>query len=156
MPLANYTTEVSAVKSVGEIQGMLVAHKAKEILIEYDGVGEPQALSFIIATSKGNLPFILPSNIARVEAVLIAQRKSMPEKWHRNYELTMRRIHEQAVRVGWRILRDWIRAQMAILETEMVKLEQIFLPYMVTPGGKSLYEVFNEKGFYLTEGDKGK
>jgi len=152
MPLANYTTEVSAKKSMDEIQGMLTAHGARKILTEYDGAGEPQALSFIIATPKGDLPSTLPSNIARVEAVLIAQRKSMPEKWHRNYEPTMQRIHEQAIRVGWRILKDWIRAQMAILETEMVKLEQIFLPYLVTPSGKSLYEALSEKGFYLTEG----
>jgi len=150
--LANYTTEVSAMKSVGEIQGMLIAHKAKEILIEYDGDGEPISLSFIIKTSKGELPFILPANISRVEAVLIKQRKYMPEKWYANYEPTMQRIHEQAVRVGWRILRDWVRAQMAILETEMVRLEQIFLPYLVTPSGKSLFEAMDDKGFYLSEG----
>jgi len=151
-PLANYTTEVSAIKSAGEIQGMLVAHKAKEILIEYGEDGEPISLSFVIKTPKGELPFILPANITRVEAVLIKQRRYMPEKWYQNYEPTMQKIHEQAVRVGWRILRDWVRAQMAILETEMVRLEQIFLPYLVTPSGKSLFEAMDDKGFYLTEG----
>jgi hypothetical protein len=41
---------------------------------------------------------------------------------------------------------------MAILETDMVRLEQIFLPYMITPDGKTLYENMVDKGFYLTEG----
>jgi len=151
-PLANYTTEVSAIKSAGEIQGMLVAHKAKEILVEYGEDGEPIGLSFVIKTPKGELPFTLPANITRVEAVLIKQRSYMPEKWYQSYGPTMQKIHEQAVRVGWRILRDWVRAQMAILETEMVRLEQIFLPYLVTPSGKSLFEAMDDKGFYLTEG----
>ncbi len=154
MPIANYTTEVSASKSVMEIQGMLVAHKAKQILIEYMGDGEPEALSFIISVSGSDIPFVLPANIARVEAILIKQRKYMPEKWHHNYEQTMLRIHKQAVMVSWRILRDWVRAQMAILESEMVSLGQIFLPYMMTPNGKSLYEAMVDKGFYLTEGKK--
>ncbi len=58
-----------------------------------------------------------------------------------------------AARVGWRILKDWVRAQMAILETEMVEIEQIFLPYMEAKDGRTLYETMIDKGFYLTEGN---
>lgn len=32
MPLKNYTTEVSALKSIGEIQGNLVAHGATAVM----------------------------------------------------------------------------------------------------------------------------
>jgi len=53
MPIANYTTEVPAMKSLGEIQGNLVAHGAKSIMIDYDEHGEPKALSFLITTPKG-------------------------------------------------------------------------------------------------------
>ena len=44
-----------------------------------------------------------------------------------------------------------MRAQMAILETEMVKLEQVFLPYMIVSDKKTLYEVMKEKQFLLGE-----
>ena len=36
---------------------------------------------------------------------------------------------------------------MAILDTEMVKIEQVFLPYLDTGGGKTLYDVMSERGF---------
>ena len=39
----------------------------------------------------------------------------------------------------------------AILETEMVRMEQIFLPYVVTPNGRTLYDAMVDAKF-LTEG----
>jgi hypothetical protein len=60
--------------------------------------------------------------------------------------------YQQAVRIAWRIVKDWVRAQMAILETEMVRMEQIFLPYMITRDNQTLYEAMVDRGFHLTEG----
>jgi hypothetical protein len=42
--------------------------------------------------------------------------------------------------------------QMALLETEMVRLEEIFLPYFVDPTGKTFFEAVEERGFLLPEG----
>ena len=120
-PIANYSTIVTAMKSIGEIQGMLVAHGAKHILIDYDD-GEPVSLAFIIVTPYGDTPFRLPANVDRVKAVLSQQLASSRRQWDREYqEQRKAKIKEQASRVSWRILRDWVRAQMAILEAEMVK-----------------------------------
>lgn len=152
MPLANYYTEVSAIKSIGEIQGMLVAHKAKAILTNYDGEGQPESLSFIVPTRHGDIPFHLPANIKKVEAILLSQRARKPETWQADYQRIMSRIHEQAFRVGWRNIKDWVRAQMAFIETEMVTIEQVFLPYMEDKNGKMLYEAMEEKKFYLGPG----
>ncbi|MBA7713335.1 hypothetical protein ES703_122337 [subsurface metagenome] len=45
---------------------------------------------------------------------------------------------------------------MAILETEMVKMEQIFLPYAITKDGQTVYELFEQSRFkMLGEGGKG-
>jgi hypothetical protein len=42
---------------------------------------------------------------------------------------------------------------MAILETEMVRMEQIFLPYAITRDGKTFYESLVGTGFkQLQEG----
>jgi hypothetical protein len=35
--------------------------------------------------------------------------------------------------VSWRLINDWVEAQMTIVETTMVQLEQVFLPYVITP-----------------------
>ena len=135
--IANYSTTVTALKSIGEIQGILVSHGAKRILMDYDG-GEPIGLSFIVDTPYGDTPFSLPANIDRVWAVLNKQR----------VRTTVSR--DMASRVAWRILKDWVRAQMAILETEMVSIDQIFLPYMqVGNKGKILYEVMLEHRLQL-------
>jgi len=146
MPIANYTTEVPAMKSVGEIQGILVAHGAKAIMIDYDG-GVPVAMSFLIKTSHGELPFRLPANVKQVEKILLNMRARPPETWHHDYDKVMNRIQKQSPRVAWRIIKDWVRAQMAILDTEMVKMEQVFLPYLDVGGGKTLFDAMSERGF---------
>ena len=140
--LANYTTTVPAMKSIGEIQGILVGHGAKHILIDYDHE-EPVGLAFIVTTPYGDVPFRLPANIDKVKAVLDKGR------------VRTRVSDEQASRVGWRILKDWIRAQIAILETEMVTIDQIFLPYMqVGTSQKTLYEVMVDRHLQLPKGNE--
>jgi len=143
MPIANYSTTVDALKTVGEIQGILVAHGARSILMNYGKDGSIESLSFIVETPYGDMPIRLPINAKAVLKVLEGQR--VPPRYA-NYP--------QAVRIAWRIVKDWVRAQMAILETEMVKMEQIFLPYMITKNNQTLYESMVDRGFYLTEGKK--
>ena len=144
--IANYTTEVPAMRSVGEIQGILVGHGARAIMIDYDGE-VPVALAFVIKTTQGELPFRLPANVKQVEKILLNMRARPPETWHSDYEKVMDRIRKQSARVAWRIIKDWVRAQMAILDTEMVKVEQVFLPYLDVGGGKTLYDAMSERGF---------
>ena len=61
---------------------------------------------------------------------------------------------EHAYRVAWRIIKDWIEAQMSLLETEMVRMEEIFLPYVITGTGQTVYQVMAEKHFLLGTGEK--
>jgi len=139
-PIANYTTAVTAKKSIKEIEDMLVAHGARQILTDYDQ-GKPIGLAFIVATSFGEVPFRLPANIDRIKAVLTKQRVRVEVS------------EELASRVAWRILKDWVRAQMAILEAEMVRIDQVFLPYMEMGEGKTLYEVMLDHRLQLPKGE---
>lgn len=140
MPIANYTTTVEAIKSVGEIQGILVAHGAKSIMMNYSENKTIESLSFLVKTAHGDIPFTLPVD---PEAVLkVMQREGLPPRYCNR---------AQAVRIAWRILKDWVRAQMALLETDMVRMEQIFLPYMVSNDNRTLYQVMVEHQFLLKE-----
>lgn len=152
MALKNYTTEVPALKSIGEIQGKLVAAGATDISMRYGSDKQPVAMSFVIKTAHGTLPFRLPANIPAVEKILAGMRARPPETWHHDYEKVMDRIHAQAARVAWRILRDWVDAQLAIIETEMVQLEEVFLPYMLVKEETTLFQVMEGKGYMLTKG----
>ncbi|MBA7582604.1 hypothetical protein ES708_24536 [subsurface metagenome] len=147
MPLLNYTTTIEAVKTAGEIQGILAAHGAKSILTDYAEDGTVEAIAFKIRTPQGDIGIRLPINPGAVLKVLTSQYNS--GKVQRRYV-----NRAQAVRVAWRIVKDWVQAQMAILETEMVKMEQIFLPYAITKDGQTVYELFEQSKFkMLGEGD---
>jgi hypothetical protein len=141
MPIANYTTSVRAAKTVGEIQGILVAHGARQILLNYADDGAIESLSFIIKTPYGEMPVRLPVDIPAMVRVL--KEQGVDARY---------RTREHAARVAWRIVKDWVRAQMAILETEMVRMEQIFLPYVVTKDGNTFYDLVVDNKFYLTGG----
>jgi hypothetical protein len=139
-PIANYTTTVTARKSIDEIQGILVRHGAKHILTDYEGE-EPVGLAFMIPTPYGDTGFRLPANIDAVQKVLDRQRvRSHTDR-------------QMATRVAWRILKDWVRAQVAILETEMVTIDQVFLPYMETGNGKTLYQAMLDHHLQLPKGE---
>lgn len=53
--------------------------------------------------------------------------------------------YEQAQRVAWRIVKDWVEAQVALIQTEMVTLDQVMLPYMIGVGDKTIYELYKAR-----------
>ena len=146
MAILNYSTTISVDKTVGEIQGLLARRGARSILVDYDGQGNPTAIAFMIPTRFGDRGFRLPANIEAVWKVLTKQHQQ--GKVQRRFT-----TREQAARVGWRIVKDWLEAQVAIIETEMVTIEQVFLPYMQVKNGQTLYQVMQESRFRLTMGD---
>lgn len=136
MPLLNYTTKVDIFTTLGQIQSMLVKHGAKKILQEYDNDGNVDAVSFLINTPIGMQAVKLPAKVDAVQKVLLKQKVKVDR--------------DQAERVAWRIIKDWVEAQMAILESEMVSLDEIFLPYMVNREGETVYKLFTQKRIFLT------
>lgn len=137
--LLNYTTTVSADKTIGEIQSKLAKAGARQIMHGYDHKGNCQELSFRISTKFGEMAFLLPANIESVEKVLISHRV------RKRFSTPGDREH--ATRVGWRILKDWVEAQLALIETGMVSIEQVFLPYAQNAQGQTIYEALVEKKF---------
>ena len=141
MTILNYTTTIDAYKTVSEIEYILVKHKAKSIMKNYDGE-TITGLSFLIDTGSQQLPVILPVKIDECLKVLKKEKRENPRKQSKD-------TREQAERVAWRILKDWVEAQMALLDIEMVRFEEIFLPYIETEGGKTIYQRLEEKQFLL-------
>lgn len=142
MPILNYTTSINPEKTVAEIQMKLAKAGAQAVLCEYDEDGIMKAISFRINTSTGFLSFRLPSNIEGIYKKLLDNSR-VP---------TRLKTHEQATRVAWRILKDWVEAQLAIIEAEMADIKEVFLPYVQNPDGKTLYESLSENQFKLLTG----
>lgn len=135
MPLLNYTTKVNTYTTLGEIQAQLVKHGAKKIMQDYDDQGHITALTFLINTPSGPRGVRLPANVDAVHKVLTRQK--------------IKCDREQAERVAWRIVKDWVETQMAILESEMVQMDEIFLPYMVNNNGQTLFEAYRNNQLLL-------
>lgn len=141
MAILNYTTTVDAFKTVSEIEYILLKHRAKSIMKNYEGEAIT-GLSFLIDTGIQQIPVRLPVKVDECLKVLKKEKRENSRK-------QIKDTREQAERVAWRILKDWIEAQMALLDIEMVRFEEIFLPYIEIPGGQTIYERLEEKQFLL-------
>ncbi|NBJ93221.1 hypothetical protein [Parablautia muri] len=141
MAILNYTTTVDSFKTVSEIEYILMKHKAKSIMKNYDGesiIG----LSFLIDTGVQQIPVRLPVKVDECLEVLKKEKRENPRK-------QIKDTRQQAERIAWRILKDWVEAQMALLDIEMVRFEEIFLPYIETNTGQTIYERLEKKQFLL-------
>lgn len=141
MAILNYTTTIDAFKTVSEIEYILMKHGAKSIMKNYDGE-RITALSFILDNGMTQIPIKMPVKADECLMVLRKEKKNSPRS-------NIKATPEQAERVAWRILKDWTEAQMALLDIEMVKAEEIFMPYIVDRSGKTLFEKLEEKQFLL-------
>lgn len=124
MAILNYSTTVSAFKTANDIEEILMNHKAKSIMKNYED-GSIVGLSFLIDTG-----------------VQQREKRESPKKG-------IKTTREQAERVAWRIMKDWVEAQMALLDIEMVRFEEIFLPYIETRTGQTVFECLEERQFLL-------
>lgn len=146
MPLLNYTTKISGEKSVAEISKALAKVGARKVMYDYNDQGNIVALSFSIAferDSSKEVAFRLPTDHRPVLEVLKRDHK-VPRTL---------KTEEQALRVAWRITKDWVEAQCAYIETNIVTTAQVFLPYAVTKDGSSVWQsIASNPGMLLGDG----
>lgn len=135
--LLNYSTKISPEQTIAEIQQSLSAHGVKAMMTEYDGK-QVSAVSFQMDIDGRLFPFKMPCNWRGVFEILNTSEYR-----------TEHRTEEQAIRTAWRILLVWIKAQLALVEVNMVTIPQVFLPYTIMFDGKTLAEKVEEDPSYL-------
>jgi hypothetical protein len=139
--IKNYTTEVDEQKTVAEIIGLLSSKGARAVQIDYDEKQRPVGVSFVLIVLDVPVPFKLPCDFDGVFKALASRFKDRYAKanWERNATSM-----PQARRVAWRIIKDWVGAQLAIIEAGQATLAQVFLPYVryQEEGGVTMYDKF--------------
>lgn len=127
--IANRTTKVSASRTIAEITDILVRHGASSVNISYERC-EPAALRFDISRAEYSMTFLLPCDWRKTAAAMDRDRGRR------------KRVDpEQAKRVAWRVLRDWVRAQLSLIEIGAADLEQVMLPYaIIDDEGTTVYQ----------------
>lgn len=142
MKLKNYSTKISVEKTVGEIQAMLAARGVNSVRLDYQN-GRPFALSFTLDVKSRPVRFQLPARWTAVYRIL-EKDQSIPKGL---------RTRDQAMRVGWRIVKSWLEAQLAIVDVGMADMAEVFLPYAVSEEhGRTLYQLHFESGGVLHPG----
>lgn len=137
MAIKNYTSGVDVYTSLGEIQGALAKHGARQIIVSYDGAGRPQGVLFTLAGRDGLQGFSLPAPVEGTLRVFAKQKLKVDR--------------EQAERTAWRNIRDWVLAQLALVESCGVDVEEVFFPYLTDKHGETVYKIFTEGRLLLGE-----
>lgn len=152
MGIKNWSTKIPIEKTIMEIESILSKHGATHIFKMYDSKGSPTALAFKTMYKDNEISFKLPMELDKIKIVFKnqASKGNLPKRLWDN--------EEQCKRTGWRIIKDWIDSQMALIEINVVRFEEIFLPYMYdSKTNETLFEKLDKKNFNLQleyKGDK--
>jgi len=140
MALKNYTTSIVVEKTVMEIESILSNHGATHIFKMYSEDRTPCALAFKCLVNDNLIAFKLPMEEDKILQVLKRSKQVPRSKCN----------IEQARRTGWRIIKDWVDSQMALIEINVVKFEQVFLPYMYDERlDQTLFQKLEKNNFNL-------
>jgi hypothetical protein len=131
MPILNYSTEIAVSKTMGEVQSALARRGVTRISTLYDDTGNPAGLAFTMKTDFGPQDFELPIKTAGVLNAMKNDPKVPRSK----------QTIEQAARVAWRIAKDWLEAQSALIDAELTTLDEVMLPWMVDGKGETVYSI---------------
>ena len=146
MAIKNYTTSINEEKTISEIEKILGSNGVKSVFKQYNGDGKVKSIAFTVMINDREIPFLLPMKEDKILNILKKSKKGTSR---------IKATEEQARMTGWRIIKDWIDAQMALIQIDLVKLEQVFLPYMYDMNNDiTLFEKLEKKNFNLILEDK--
>lgn len=148
MAILNQTTKVASEQTIAEIFALLASHGAVSVT-QRNRDCAVATISFVLNIRDVNVSFRLPVNEAGVESYLVEETLAKVPLIRRQAALfsSERRaaIKAQARRTAWRIQKDWITAQLALVASRQAEMDEVFLPYAVDDNGQTLYESFLAK-----------
>ncbi len=149
--IKNYTS--NSKQTFDKIQKILASHKARQVFFEYNDHGQIITLAFSLQIGERTIAFKLPARVEKVETIFLINKKNkMRYDWDKERATLSDEDKQQAYRTAWANIRDWLDAQMALIDTEQVKIEEVFLPYAVNREGKTYFEVVSTQGYLLPSG----
>lgn len=134
----NWTTDVAADKTAFECLAVLGKYGARRIGLTFRDDRMPDGLEFVLMTRWGERAYDLPVDTAAALKVL---RKYADDRKIPNY----RANPEQADRVAWRVMKDWLESQLAVIEMGLMDAERVLSPYMLVDHGKTMLDVYAEQ-----------
>jgi hypothetical protein len=145
--IRNYTSSVQADRSIAQIERKLVVAGARNIAKQYDEQHRVSGLVFDLPVGEGEhkktVPVALPARVERVaEAIMATYRRGPRDK---------QKIYQQSERTAWKLMLDWVDVQLSLIELNQAEPAEVFMPYFVCAGKKTMYQVFSENNFKMLE-----
>ena len=125
----NYTTTVPASRTVGEMQAALAKRGAAAVAITYGPGGNPAGMTFMLRGSH----FQLPVDVDAMHRLL--RRETSGKRAERAH----------AERVAWRVVKDWLNAQLSLVDAGMTGLDEVMLPYLVVGPDRLLRDDWRDR-----------
>lgn len=120
--IASVETKVPVRRSVDQIRGLVERFGSREFTCYYDDANEPIGVAFKIKDP--NLDVVLPVRLVAPTATVRARIRTY-------------KANEQAQRVAWRNLHDFVRASLIAVETGILTLGEAFLASVVVTDPKT-------------------
>lgn len=143
MTLKNYTTSVPVSTTISRIEHALVRAGATAISKTYDADANLEGIMFQLSVNGNPVPvvFKLPAKWRQCYEVLWREiRRPRPE--------TKKRLLDQAQRVAWRLVQDWVEVNVSLIKLDQIDAVEAFLPYVYDPQtDRTLFERLKEGGF---------
>jgi len=129
------TTTVSVIRSCAEIEEILVAHGATQILKTFEA-GNVEGFQFLFNLNGTQAIFKVPFRWREIQR--------LAEQHQTRYKKTA--TEEQARRIAARVALQWIKAQFAFIDAGQVSFTEVFMPYLMVSETQTLYERLSEQG----------
>jgi len=137
--LKNFTTSISAGKTIGEIDELLIEFGAENIMkvIENKSV---KAIMFTLDLQGNQIPFRIEANIEKTAEFLATQYNNS----HSRKSKSKDDFINEAYNITWRIWKDWIHSQISIIATENVEAIKLLLGFVAVNKEFTLGDKFLE------------
>lgn len=129
-------------KTVAEIQRTLGIKGATRVAVDYVQ-GKAVAVSFGLDVNGFAVNYRLPCSVEGVRSALKREKK-----------MTAARDTAQCERIAWRIVKDWVEAQMALVEAGQAEVAEVFMPYAVYANGQTLFQAMKNHQLQLGGGEE--
>jgi hypothetical protein len=135
--------------SFNVIQKCLASHGARTMIFDYNLEGQIIGLKFSLDIAGRTMGFKIP---AKLENTCRLMYGHLLCEFGTGVNDTKKK--EQVYKTTWANIRDWITAQMAMIDTNQVKFEEVFLPYIIIDkNGTTMFEKLEDKKFLLNSGE---
>lgn len=150
----NYTTAVPVAQTVGECQDILARSGADAVTVQYAD-RKPVGIGFMLDTPHGPRHFSMPVNVDGMAALLA--RADYRDLHQSRQRIDGYRSRANAERVAWRVVKDWLEAQFALIDAQMATITEVMLPYLMVDDERTLYRAYldREDALALEAGGSG-